>query len=264
MSGAAQTATVLSEAELATYARDGFVVQEAVFDEAELIHLREATERAVQCALEQTAGGRAYHLDGNRVVDVGALTVQFEHARDSDEVRVIEPVHCLDPRLDALVDDPRITGAMRELIGMGELSLWTTKLNLKRPCLGSGFGWHQDSPYWIHDCQHVDQLCNVFLNFDNATVANGCLRIIRGSHHKGRLPGMSNSTQLGGFFTDPSAFCAADMAAIEVPAGSLVFFSPHVVHGSEPNRSLAPRRAIILTYQPAGFPTLKSRELRKV
>ena len=35
-----------------------------------------------------------------------------------------------------------------------------------------------------------------------------------------------------------------------VPAGSVVFFSPHSVHGSQPNRSDTPRRALVLTYQP--------------
>ena len=37
-----------------------------------------------------------------------------------------------------------------------------------------------------------------------------------------------------------------------VPAGSLVFFSPPAVHGSEPNESDELRRAMVLTYQPAG------------
>ena len=40
-------------------------------------------------------------------------------------------------------------------------------------------------------------------------------------------------------------------------AGSLVFFSPHTVHGSQPNRSDEPRRALVITYQPAGEPMFK-------
>jgi ectoine hydroxylase-related dioxygenase (phytanoyl-CoA dioxygenase family) len=49
-----------------------------------------------------------------------------------------------------------------------------------------------------------------------------------------------------------------------VAAGSLVFFSPHSVHGSLPNRSDRPRRALVLTYQPAGHPMLKSGVVRNV
>ena len=30
----------------------------------------------------------------------------------------------------------------------------TAKLNFKHPRVGSGFGWHQDAPYWFHDSDH--------------------------------------------------------------------------------------------------------------
>jgi ectoine hydroxylase-related dioxygenase (phytanoyl-CoA dioxygenase family) len=50
--------------------------------------------------------------------------------------------------------------------------------------------------------------------------------------------------------------------ALEVPAGSLIFFSPHAVHGSQPNRSLQRRCAIVLTYQPGDQPMLKNGRVR--
>jgi len=37
---------------------------------------------------------------------------------------------------------------------------------------------------------------------------------------------------------------------VVLSAGSLLFFSPSVVHGSEPNGSTEQRRALIFTYQP--------------
>jgi len=48
-----------------------------------------------------------------------------------------------------------------------------------------------------------------------------------------------------------------------VPAGSAVFFSPHTVHGSEPNLSDEPRRALVLTYQPAGKRMFKLDRVRE-
>ena len=48
-----------------------------------------------------------------------------------------------------------------------------------------------------------------------------------------------------------------------MPAGSLLFFSPHAVHGSEPNRSGRARRACVLTYQPPGHPMFKMRGCRE-
>ncbi len=254
----------LSSIEKEQYRRDGFVVRESVFDDDELVRLSIATEEAVARAWALSQQGETYILDGKRFVDVDYLTVQFEPTPGSETIKVVEPAHQLHADLDTLVDDPRITMPMRDIIDCDDLSLWTAKLNLKRPGEGSGFGWHQDSPYWVHDCGHVDLLPNVMVTLDDATESNGCFRVIRGSHTRGCLPGTADGTQLGGFYTDPNAFDESQQIAIVAPAGSLIFFNAHSVHGSRPNESDDPRRAFILTYQPGGFPTLKSREIRQI
>jgi hypothetical protein len=252
----------LSAQELAAYRRDGYVARRQVFDAVEVGRLQAAAERAAELARAACGQGRTYVLDGKRFVDVGHMTVQFEHRPGSETVRVIEPVHHLDAVLDALLDDPRLVVPMRQLVGSEAIALWTDKLNLKRPREGSGFGWHQDAPYWVHDCRHVDRLPNVMVTFDDASAANGCFRVIRGSHTRGCLPGTADGTQLGGFYTDPACFDEAGQVLMEVPAGSIIFFDPHTIHGSLPNTSDAPRRAMVITYQPGGHPTLKSRENR--
>lgn len=252
----------LSAEELFDYKRHGFLKRPRVFGAGELASLRDAVERAVSKASALSAQGKTYHLDEKRFVDVGDMTVQFEHSPSSNIVRVIEPVHHLDPLLEALVDDPRVVQPMQSIIGQTRLSVWTNKLNLKRAGDGSGFGWHQDSPYWVHDCGHVDLLPNVYIAFDDASEANGCLQVVKGSHLEGCLPGTSNGTQLGGFFTDPDRFDETQAVLMEVPAGSMVFFDPHSVHGSSRNQSDRARRAIIMTYQPADFPMLKTGQVR--
>ena len=254
----------LSTEELSRYEADGFLVREAVFAVDELAELREAAEQSAATAARLCKHAKGYRLDGNRFVDVDHVTVQFEHEPKSDTVRVIEPVHQFDRRFARLIDDPRIVQPMRALVGCDRIALWTDKLNLKRPYEGSGFRWHQDSPYWVHDCAHVDQLPNVLLALDDATEENGCLRVVRGSHPRGCLSGLGDETQLGGFFTNPAEFDESQQVPMVVPAGSLIFFSPHAVHGSSPNRSSQPRRALVLTYQPGDHPTLKSGEILNV
>ena len=254
----------LSPEELASYRREGFLIRPGIFNRAEVQAFQQAAERAAARAHSACAGGTTYHLDGKRFVDIGHMTVQYEHRPGSELIRVIEPVHELASTFDALIDDERLVAPMRQLVGAEALALWTDKLNLKRPREGSAFGWHQDSPYWVHDCSHVDQLPNVMVTFDDASEANGCFRVIRGSHQAGCLPGTTDGSQLGGFYTDPRAFDEADQVLMEAPAGSAIFFDPHTIHGSLPNLSEEPRRAIVITYQPAGFPALKSGEVRNV
>ena len=254
----------LSQLEQRNFAADGFLIRESAFTPAEVEILRGAVERAAQRAMELAESGRTYILDGKRFVDSGYTTVQFEPERGSDTIRVVEPVHELDDHLSDLLDDPRIVEPMRDLVGAEHLAVWTDKLNLKRPLEGTGFGWHQDSPYWVHDCDHVDQLPNVLVALDAASEENGCFRVIRGSHTRGCLAGLNDGSQLGGFYTDPALFDERQQVPMIVPAGSLVFFSAHSVHGSLPNHSAEPRRALVLTYQPAGFPMLKSKRVRNV
>lgn len=255
----------LRDDERSAWERDGFFLRAAAFGAEELEALRAAAERvAVAAARIAAAEGRAYQVDGNRYADAGDLTVQFEHAADTTTLRVVEPFHHLDPVFERLVGDPRLVEPMCGLVGAERVALWTDKLNFKRPQEGSGFGWHQDSPYWAHASRHLDRLPNVMLALDDADEENGCLRVVRGSHRQGLLPGRQGDGVLGPLFTDPAAFDPGRQVAAAMPAGSLLFFSPHTVHGSEPNRSPRARRACVITYQPPGFDMFKRRGRREL
>lgn len=277
----------LEESERAQYEELGFFARASVFGAADLDELRAAAERVAKRAAlealrvdsgqthrEESAAPRSaeestgvqdeqgasvdYRIDGNRYVEAGNSTVQFEHKADSRTIRVIEPFHHLDPVFDAFIEDPRIIEPLCGVLGEERVALWTDKINLKRPREGSGFRWHQDSPYWSHVCGHCDRLPNVMITLDDADRGNGCFRLIPGSHKKGFLPGIQDGSQLGPLFTDPSAFDEETQWLAELPAGSLVVFSAHSVHGSQPNDSDRPRRAIVLTYQPPDHPMFKS------
>lgn len=242
----------LTPDERKAYQEDGFFVREAVFDAEELEALRAASELVVARAEASGRDGRDYRIDGNRYVEGAAETLQYEHNSAAATIRVIEPFHHLHPLFNQLIDDPRIVDPVCGVIGCEGVAVWTDKINLKRPIEGSGFRWHQDSPYWTHACDYVELLPNVMVTLDDADEQNGCFRVIRGSHRRGCLPGIQDDTTLGVLFTDPKHFDESDQVLAIAPAGSLVFFSPHTVHGSQPNHSERPRRAMVLTYQPAG------------
>jgi len=242
----------LTPVERADYDRDGFFVRERSFAADEIEALRDAAERAVARAASGAPAGADYRYDGNRYRETVGSTVQYEHAPGSETIRVVEPFHHLDPVLDGLIDDARLVEPARGLVGDERVALFTDKLNCKRPHEGSRFRWHQDSPYWAHFFAELDRLPNVMLTLDDAHEGNGCFRVIRGSHRAGMLPGLEGDGELGALFTDPAYFDEDAQVLLEVPAGSLVFFSPHTVHGSRPNDSAEPRRAFVITYQPGG------------
>lgn len=264
----------LTPEERERYAKDGFFARTAVFGPDDLERLRAAAERvarraaaasddkAAAIARAEAAADDDYRIDGNRYVEAADATVQFEHREGSRTIRVIEPFVHLDPVFDAMVADPRLVVPLCDVLEADRIALWTDKINLKRPREGSGFRWHQDSPYWSHACGHCDRLPNVMITLDDADRENGCFRLVPGSHRDGFLPGLDDGSALGPLFTDPSAFDASAQWHAELPAGSLVVFSAHTVHGSEPNRSDRARRAIVLTYQPADHAQFKRAGVR--
>ncbi len=255
----------ITEAELSQYREQGYCVREAVIPEVELEALREAAERVVEKAESDARQPLDdYSIDGNRYVEAGRSTVQYEHTPGSTTIRVIEPFHFLDPLFDRLIEDPRIIDPVCGLLGEDGCSVWTDKINLKRPREGSRFRWHQDSPYWGHACDHCDRLPNVMVVLDDMSVENGCFRIVPGSHRRGFLPGIQDDTKLGALFTDPTTFDESTQIAFEVPAGTLVFFDSHTVHGSRPNQSDRKRRAMVFTYQPPGEPMFKAEGAREM
>lgn len=263
----------LRDDERGSWERDGFFLRARVFSGQEVETLRAAAERvAVVAARIAASEGRAYEVDGNRYADAGDMTVQYEHGPgsgpkghgDTPALRVVEPFHHLDPVFERLVADPRLVEPMCGLVGAERVALWTDKLNFKRPEEGSAFRWHQDSPYWAHVSRHLDRLPNLMLALDDADEGNGCLRVVRGSHRRGLLPGRQGDGVLGPLFTDPHAFDEREQVAAVMPAGSLLFFSPHTVHGSQPNRSHRARRACVITYQPPGFDMFKLRGRREL
>tara|TARA_B100000963_G_scaffold3607_1_gene2776 strand:+ start:1350 stop:2126 length:777 start_codon:yes stop_codon:yes gene_type:complete len=254
----------LSKEEQKKYNNDGFVLREDQLSSLELELYREEFEKTVQKAHSFSDDGKVYFLDGKKFVDIDYLTLQFEPKPNEEYIKVIEPAHYLNLELNQIISDKRLTDPIKSILGVNQLSLWTDKLNLKRPRVGSGFGWHQDSPYWIHDSKDVDSLPNVYVCLDESNKNNGCFRVIRGSHKEGCLPGTFDESQLGGFYTDEGSFDIKDTLELEAKAGSLIFFNPHIVHGSSPNRSRQERRAYIITYQPKDRASLKSGAIKNI
>ena len=260
----------LSVREWRRWRRDGFFVRRDVFAEPTLELLRNAVDRVGALATTWLDRGVNYEVDGRRFLDVGPTTLQYERS-DPPEVavtpRVLEPAHHLDTDLDAVVDDPRLVAPVRELVGSPRISLFTDKLNFKRPRVGSAFRWHQDSPYWAEQpgvWERIERLPNVLIQLDASDQSNGCIRVFRGTHRAGVLPGIRDGSALGPLFTDPANLDAGAVRTLALAAGSVLFFHPHLVHGSEANRSGRPRRASVLTYQASGHRMFKLDRIREV
>jgi ectoine hydroxylase len=237
----------------------GYHLEEAVLSASELEQLRAVVEavadRVATRARREGAGPEGRLGDGHRIQFSSRAAIQWEWADGSEAIRLIEPTDHLDPCIDELFRDPRLTRPAAAALHTDTLGPFTSKLNLKRPREGSEFPWHQDFPYWyVAAGEAAADIVTAILFLDDATAANGAVRVIPGSHRGGPAPRDPNDPTR--FLADPTRLDVASEVVVEVPAGSVLWFGAYLVHCSSPNRSGEQRRALLPSWQPAGRPRL--------
>jgi ectoine hydroxylase len=243
--------------ERAHYAEHGWLLRPSAFAAFELARLRAAAEETVAAVRERAArpgAGPEFTIGhGHRLQISAATVIQWEWREGSEEVRLLEPVTHLHPGFAPLWDDERLTLPMADALGAARVAPFTCKLNLKRPREGSEFPWHQDYPYWyVRTREHAHEIATAILFLDDADAGNGGLRVLPGSHRGGPAP--RDRGEPSQFLADPAKLDAAREVLVEAPAGSLLFFGSLLLHRSAPNTSVRPRRALLLSFQPAGRP----------
>jgi ectoine hydroxylase len=248
-----------SELEREQFERDGFLVREAVFSPSEVDGLRGAVEDVAAAvtarATREGAGPERTMRDGHRIQMSSRSAIQWEWQEGSQEIRLIEPCTHLDPRLDALWDDPRFAEPMKDVVGADDVAPFTSKLNLKRAKEGSPFPYHQDFPYWYVAAEgDAADIATAVLYLDDAREENGAIRVVAGSHAGGPAP--RDTAAADHFLADAAKVDVAREVVAAAPAGSLLFFGAFLVHRSTPNTTGGHRRALLLSYQPGGRPRL--------
>lgn len=144
----------------------------------------------------------------------------------------------------------KILDAVENLIGPN-IQLHHSKLNMKPPSSREArFEWHQDYPFFPHT--NYDLLA-VLIHLDDATIDNGCIRIIPGSHKLG--PHMHWFAKDGAFSSQLEDKSVVEDETrwryLECPAGSIEIHHCNMLHSSTANRGIAPRSVLIFQYRSA-------------
>jgi ectoine hydroxylase len=92
---------------------------------------------------------------------------------------------------------------------------------------------------------------------DRATKENGCLQVIKGSHHLGRIEHGTTGDQVGADMTRvEAALKNLELVYCELAPGSALFFHGNLLHASAQNKSANPRWSLIGCYSTASNPVL--------
>ena len=114
-------------------------------------------------------------------------------------------------------------------------------------------GWHQDQGVATPEQDEVPVL-TVWLPITEATVENGCLAVVPGSHRRELATHCPGSGPDGGLQI-PSRLIQGQPVPVPVKRGGVLFLHRRTMHASLANRSDDLRWSFDLRYQPTGLPT---------
>ena len=221
----------LSEAQLKEYKEKGYLIEENYLSKDELA--------AVQDIVPE--------ITSRLMVDPD----ESEHIFEKDENGNPVAVRCVHNLLEQhgifrkFAAKPKLIEIVSSVMSQS-MYFFRGIMVIKQRGVGSAFPWHQDYAYWG---QGKPELVGVWIALREATIENGCMDIIPGSHKWGVLPVRNNDPG------NPILSEEQENMAIPapVPAGGAIFFHSLLVHKSNPNRSNEDRWAIVYEYSAPEF-----------
>src|SRR5689334_17350989 len=164
----------------------------------------------------------------------------------------IHQPHFVSPVMLKYVKHPKICGALSQITAAhlphwdGSVKCMQSMLFVKPPGF-QGQAWHQDE---IYIPTRDRSLCGAWIAMDDATIENGCLWVIPGSHRTGYLfPQRAHENRDEFDFAPEShGFDESEEVPVEVKTGALVFFNGYLLHRSRKNRGQTLRRVLVNHY----------------
>jgi ectoine hydroxylase-related dioxygenase (phytanoyl-CoA dioxygenase family) len=162
----------------------------------------------------------------------------MENETDADVLKKYVAIHFphkISPVIKEFLTQENIVSVLTQTISPN-IKCMQSMLFVKGPGK-AGQAWHQDEFYIP---TRDKSLIGVWIAIDDATVENGCLWIIPGSHKPGYImPRIaSHSNEYADVDTiDINRYNKEDIIPVEVKSGSVVFFNGYLLHSSLRNKT---------------------------
>jgi phytanoyl-CoA hydroxylase len=223
----------LQHEDTAFFKENGFLIVQDALSDQELQQLRDEATRVCRGELGDFRG-----------------LMPAEPEETDDEILrqylCIHFPHKISATMHSYLDHPAIVDTLTKVIGPNVKAM-QSMLFIKasgKP----GQAWHQDE-YFIPTRDR--SLTGAWIAMDNATVENGCLWVIPGSHKHGIIwPQREHDDRRFDCTGEAIYFPYTDDDAIpvEVKAGSIVFFNGYLLHRSLPNRAKSGYRRVLVNH----------------
>jgi phytanoyl-CoA hydroxylase len=222
----------VTDAAIEEFRRMGFLAVENVYSPQEVQSAKEAL---------------SFLIDGG---NPGYTGVQFEKGAEVEGltaeerelfVRKIMSFVNFEPRLKAMAEQKTLLSIVERILN-SKAFLSQDMALLKPPRVGREKPWHQDTAYFLW--QPLELIVGTWTALDPATVENGCMHVIPGSHLRGPMPHYHDrDCQMA----DEDVDVERDLV-VPLNPGGVLFFSGLTHHGTPPNNSPSRRRALQYHY----------------
>lgn len=205
--------SLLSREQVERYHRVGALFPVPVLSHAEVSEFR--------AAFEETES----HL-GGKLVNAPLTHLYFRWAYD-------------------LATHPAILDAVESILG-ADILVQGSLLLCKYPRDPARVLWHQDRKY---SNQNGSPTTSAWIALSDSTPANGCLRVLPGSHRRGILPHTEGGA--GDNLLNYDSVAGVDESRardVVLKAGEMSLHQGDLVHGSEPNHSDTKRVGFVVRY----------------
>lgn len=137
-----------------------------------------------------------------------------------------------------------------DLEGVNAMRVWHDQAFIKEP-YANATTLHLDNPYWSFYSRHA---ITIWIALEDATLANGCLCFIPGSHKIATYDNINVGTNMdfGGLIQVYPAMAAIDPVPVPMKAGDCSFHNGLTAHGAGVNMTRQRRIAMTCAYMPDG------------
>ena len=232
---------VVSRDDVRSFVEDGYLAVPGLIDDDELKELKADTVKLAR-------GG--YECEG-----IEPLPDSLTDDEVLRRILCIHQPHYVSPVMLKYVKHEKIAGVLSQLTAAhlpwwdGSVKCMQSMLFAKPPGF-QGQAWHQDE---IYIPTRDRSLIGAWIAIDDATMDNGCLWILPGSHRTGYLYPQRDHGDPDefDFAQEAHGFDDSDEVPVEVKAGTVVFFNGYLLHRSRKNRSDIYRRVLVNHYMNA-------------
>ncbi len=236
---------MLTPAQLEQFREEGYLLLGQIVSDEEIAALRQRADDIVM--------GRVRHEGMWFQLDAGGMEYKLlpggEFKGASQEYRKIEGWE-RDPLFLAYMQHPVFRAWTSALIGEN-ISIFRAMFMNKPPRKGTVLPYHQDggSGWKLTSCDG-DKFLPVWTALDDATIENGCVQLIPGSHKLGLL------SERGHTITEEQEqrYCPEEKSRyVELKAGEVFVMHNFILHRSGVNPTDKPRRGFSVCYMDAAI-----------